>query len=255
MIPITRVALPVPVSRSLERRTKNLQLIPQAQRTEIARSRWRMASELRRQLLAVLATMAHGRNCCNYCSDSLGTDVDHYCPIAEDPLSTFEWRNHLLACSRCNSHAKRDIFPRDATGTPLIIDPTAEDPWDHLRLTPSTGEYVAMTEKGRTTKELLLDTDLLARGRQAAWLDVSEHVAAHYRAVLSHDSAGALVRQFRLLQRPNLDAFYAMLRWSEIPSASVLFEEDCLKALNDLPDIYRSWLSLGPRPTGRVASG
>ena len=208
----------------------------------MARSRWHSARELRGQLAAVLGVMAHGRQCCNYCSDNLGTDVDHYCPIAEEPLSTFEWKNHLLACGKCNSHAKRGLFPRDAEGNPLIIDPTAEDPWDHLRLTPSTGQYVAMTEKGRTTKELLLDHDLLARGRKAAWLDATAHVIEHSRAVASKDSSEALMHQYLLLERPNLDAFYAMLRWSEISSANILFDQECLQALKAMPDVYRGWL-------------
>ncbi len=244
MIPITRVALPTAVSRSLFRRSVNLAKVPAYQRVSIARRRWHGASDLRAQLITTLDTMAHGRRCCNYCSDCLGTDVDHYCPMSEEPLSTFEWTNHLLACSRCNSHAKRGLFPRDPHGNPLIIDPTREDPWEHLRLTPTTGEYMAVTLKGRTTKELLLDTDILARGRRAAWMDASEHVVNHYRAMLSGDARTALTHQFRLMQRPNLDAFYAMLRWSESPSSSFLFESECLMALTRNPAVYRSWLTL-----------
>jgi hypothetical protein len=196
-------------------------------------------------LVEILDVMAHGRRCCNYCSDNLGTDTDHYCPIAEAPLSTFEWTNHLLACSRCNSHSKRGLFPRDGAGNPLIIDPTSEDPWDHLRLTPSTGKYFAITDKGRTTKALLLDYDILARGRRAAWLDASDHVVAHFKASEVGDAPTALQHQFRLLQRPNLDAFYAMLRWSEHSSANRIFDNpNCLAALRARPDWYRSWLSL-----------
>jgi hypothetical protein len=100
-------------------------------------------------------------------------------------LSTFELTNHLLACSRCNSHAKRSLFPRDEYGNPLIIDPTTEDPWEHMRLTPSTGEYVAMTPKRQTAIDLLFDTDLLARGRRAAWLDATDLIIGHHKAVLS----------------------------------------------------------------------
>lgn len=244
MIPITRVALPASVTRSLQRRSSNLRLIPPPRRVEVARARWRSAAALRRQLLAVLGIMAHGRQCCNYCSDSLGTDIDHYCPLAEAPLCTFEWKNHLLACSRCNSHGKRGLFPRDKAGNPLIIDPTAEDPWDHLRLTPTTGEYIAMTDRGQTTKELLLDHDLLARGRKAAWMDATEHVINHFNAAGSGNTEAALMHEFRLLQRPNLDAFYAMLRWSEIPSANFLFDPECLHALHTWPRVYRSWLAL-----------
>src|SRR5438094_89774 len=97
----------------------NLTTVPPTQRIKVARARWRTATSIRLQLIAALDIMAHGRRCCNYCSDNLGTDIDHYCPIAEKPLATFEWTNHLLACSRCNSHAKRGLFPRDSLGNPL----------------------------------------------------------------------------------------------------------------------------------------
>jgi len=244
LIPITRVSLPARAQRSLVLRTANLRRVPRTQQARIARSRWHGAVELRADLLVVLDTMAHGRRCCNYCSDCLGTTVDHYCPISEAPLSTFEWTNHLLACSRCNSHAKRSLFPRHEYGNPLIIDPTTEDPWEHMRLTPSTGEYVAMTPKGQTTIDLLLDTDLLARGRRAAWLDATDLIIGHHRAALSGYSQGALMYQYRLMQRPNLDAFYAMLRWSEASTAALLFESECLKALTEMRALYRSWLSL-----------
>jgi hypothetical protein len=188
--------------------------------------------------------MAHGRHCCNFCSDSRGTDIDHFEPIAEAPLRTFDWRNHLLACSRCNTHAKRERFPRDRSGSRLLVDPTVDDPWDHLRLTPSTGKYFPVSRMGRVTIELLLDDDLLARGRRAAWLDSQEHVIAHWEAMKSGNAAVALDRQFRLLQRPNLDAFYAMLRWSELPSATVLFDPQCLGALIAAPQMYRGWIGL-----------
>lgn len=199
---------------------------------------------MRRDLRVHLEIMAHGRYCCNYCSDSRGTDIDHFEPLAEAPLRTFDWGNHLLACSRCNSHAKRENFPRDRSGRPLLVDPTVDDPWDHLRLTPSTGKYFAVSRRGRTTIELLLDDDLLARGRRAAWLEAQDQVIAHAHAVESGDHLRAVDREFRLLQRPNLDAFYAMLRWSELPSAYVLFRPECFKVLTEDRATYRSWLAL-----------
>lgn len=33
-----------------------------------------------------------------YCYESRGTDVDHFVPIARDPMLTFEWTNHILPC-------------------------------------------------------------------------------------------------------------------------------------------------------------
>ena len=94
------------------------------------------------------------------------------------------------------------------------------------------------------TIELLLDDDLLARGRQAAWRDSQEHIIAHSQATESRDQRVAIDREFRLLQRPNLDAFYAMLRWSEVSSASLLFEPECWRALSQNRGLYSSWIGL-----------
>ena len=60
---------------------------------------------------------------CMYCYESRGTDVDHFVLIARDPMLTFEWNNHILACGYCNQQAKREIFPTDRSGHPLRLDP------------------------------------------------------------------------------------------------------------------------------------
>jgi hypothetical protein len=90
-----------------------------------------------------------------YCGDNQGTDVDHHEPLALAPYRTFDWLNHLLACSVCNSHFKRDGFPRADDGTPLLLDPTADEPLDHLALSLSVGWYAPRTERGRVTIETL----------------------------------------------------------------------------------------------------
>jgi hypothetical protein len=77
--------------------------------------------------------MAGSRDRCFYCSDSRGTDVDHYTPITYDFTETFVWSNHLWACTDCNRR-KAQRFPLDASNRPLVIDPTTTDPWAHLAL-------------------------------------------------------------------------------------------------------------------------
>ncbi|QMU74236.1 hypothetical protein GXP74_34325 [Streptacidiphilus sp. P02-A3a] len=92
--------------------------------------------------------MAPGLSRCMYCGDSEGTDIDHFRPIASDPLGTFRWTNHLLACSHCNSNMKRDRYPRDSSGACLLVDPCVDDPHEHLELTFATGGYTPLTAKG-----------------------------------------------------------------------------------------------------------
>lgn len=51
------------------------------------------------RLDSVLRQMAPGLERCMYCGDNQGTDIDHFEPLARNPLRTFDWLNHLLACS------------------------------------------------------------------------------------------------------------------------------------------------------------
>lgn len=96
-----------------------------------------------------LQSMASGRARCMYCEDSYATDIEHFWPKSGYPLHTFDWLNYLLACSHCNSNLKRNLFPLDPNGDPLLIDPTSEDPRQHLTFIPSTGEFVEKSPKGK----------------------------------------------------------------------------------------------------------
>lgn len=88
---------------------------------------------------SVLQGMAGGRIRCMYCEDSLGTDIHHFRPQVLAPALAFSWSNYLLACAHCNSNRKRSVFPLDRAGLPLFVDPTAEDPLEHLALLPTSG--------------------------------------------------------------------------------------------------------------------
>lgn len=105
-----------------------------------------------------------------YCEDNLGTDIEHFWPKAAFPGAAFQWDNHLWACSRCNSNYKRDRFPM-ASDEPLLIDPTRNDPFDHLVLSPLTGLYVSLDEVGENSIEVFgLNREVCVRGRRNAWV-------------------------------------------------------------------------------------
>ncbi|WP_143059811.1 hypothetical protein [Streptomyces melanosporofaciens] len=94
----------------------------------VARKAWKAASGTRDRVAMALRAMASGIERCMYCSESLGTAVDHFEPLNHAPRRVFDWYNHLLGCSFCNSHAKGGTFPRGEDGEPLLIDPTADEP-------------------------------------------------------------------------------------------------------------------------------
>lgn len=67
----------------------------------------------------------------------------------------------MLSCARCNEIKGVD-FPLGHDGAPLLVDPTAEEPWNHLDFDPDTGNIVgryelaanAFSEKGMKTVEV-----------------------------------------------------------------------------------------------------
>jgi hypothetical protein len=125
MIKIFRITIEDELASRLERRTSALKAINAD--SVVARRAWTAARGDRRRIREQLVRMAPGVERCMYCGDNRGTDIDHFEPIKELPTGTFEWLNHLLACSTCNSNLKLDIFPRDPSGTPLLLDPTRDD--------------------------------------------------------------------------------------------------------------------------------
>ncbi|GAA5008945.1 HNH endonuclease [Kitasatospora paranensis] len=183
MIPLRRPPLQPALAADLERRTAAIRAAGPS--TAAGRSAWRTARQPKAQLRLLLRRMAPGLERCMYCGDNLGTDIDHFEPIARDPLRTFDWQNHLLACAHCNSNQKRDRFPCDpATGEHLLIDPAREDPAEHLVLYLESGAYDALTHRGEATIEVfgLNARAELVRGRRMMFTVVKSLLAAWHAA-------------------------------------------------------------------------
>lgn len=244
MIPIRRASLPAALQSRLASKTDEIAGLAESDRTKKARESWRNSSGSRASLRTTLESMSVGRDLCMYCSDGRGTSVDHYEPIDKNSLRVWDWDNHILACSVCNSHAKRADFPSNLDNKPLYLDPTRDDPSSHLLLTPSTGDYEGLTDRGVYTAEILLNAELLARGRRAAWLDALDLVRKYDTAVATGDDRAARVAQFRLLQRPNLDAFYAMLQIEKSGNVAILLPSDVRKNIAKSREQLWSWIGL-----------
>ncbi|WP_326567991.1 HNH endonuclease [Amycolatopsis rhabdoformis] len=236
MIELRRVALPAVVASELSRLTSR---IPPGD-NKTARRLWTSARGARRSIRAALASMASGRGYCMYCGDGLGSTVDHFEPVARAPHRAFDWLNHLLACEYCNSHHKRDRFPLDAAGRPLLIDPTAEDPLDHLFLVLSIGTYRALTDKGRATIEVCgLNRPLLERGRAAA-VDQVAALVTHWWLGTPPVRRRAI---WTLRDQPHADVLHAMLRQSQLPGAPRIFTDPALLDLLRNPDLRAELLA------------
>ena len=97
-------------------------------------------------VLQALHSMMGPRQRCMYCMDSHGSDIEHFRPKNGFPRRMFRWRNLLLCCTECG-RMKGSQFPCQGT-SPLLIDPTKEDPWNHLDFDPITGNITARFEAG-----------------------------------------------------------------------------------------------------------
>ncbi|MCX7045568.1 MAG: hypothetical protein NTX50_08815 [Candidatus Sumerlaeota bacterium] len=93
-------------------------------------------------VLTALKNMINARERCMYCLDSHGTDIEHFWPKSQYPERMFIWLNLLLSCAECQ-RIKGSQFPTASGNNPLLIDPTAEQPWDYLDFDPITGNLVA----------------------------------------------------------------------------------------------------------------
>ncbi|MEU3171089.1 HNH endonuclease [Streptomyces sp. NPDC007000] len=196
------------------------------------RAKWlRKHATVRRHVHPVLrsapAEMAPDLERCMYCGDNQGTDIDHFEPIRENPLRTFDGSNHLLACSLCNSHLKRDVFPLADDGTPLLIDPSSEDPAAHLHLSLATGVYVDLTDRGKETVNVFRpNRGILVRGRRRAYRVTPLLLRDWRNAVDKGDLEDAADCAAAIWEQPTADVVHAMFHQALAPGAKDIFMDD-----------------------------
>lgn len=159
---IERLNLPSSTQAALDRRQMESDA-KQASGTLDIEKVWKATRKSKplKTALCVLESMAGHRQRCMYCGDSHGTDMEHFWPKRRYPERMFRWPNLLLCCTECGRF-KGEQFPMDH-GRPLLVDPTAEDPWQYLDFDPATGNIVARfdvasndwTPRGTKTVEVL----------------------------------------------------------------------------------------------------
>jgi uncharacterized protein (TIGR02646 family) len=209
-----------------------------------ARQRWenRQRNRFMEEVWEKLLASASGLARCMYCEDSGGTAIDHFWPKARYPERTFSWENHLLACTCCNSNEKRDQFPLDAAGAPLLLDPTACDPADHLILTPSTGKYRPKdgSPKGEASIEVFglnRRTDLV-KGRKNVWVGLEGVLILYGQARAEGNATLARKCKDHIRQHPFSAVWAHFLRVARHPSAKRSIVADCRAVLEQFDEIF-----------------
>lgn len=182
------------------------------------------------EIRTLLEAMATGRARCMYCEDSLGTDIDHFRPKADYPELAFSWPNYLLACSHCNSNLKRNEFPVDAAGEPLLLDPTVDDPAAHLVFSASTGDFVADGPKGPESIRVFgLNDDTSPRrlptGRQQALVSLTALLKEYDREITGDPDRAAEIRA-TVSDFPFSAVLHWMIRIANAPSGTVVLGAD-----------------------------
>ncbi len=151
----------------------------------------RQTKTIREGVLGVLRQMAGSRERCMFCEDSRGADIEHFWPRFSYPNKVFSWANMLLACAPCNRQ-KGIRFDLDSLGCPLLIDPTAEDPWDFLYYDSNTGIITARfdpttgmpNQRGRHTTDpqvLPINIQTVTEGRLRSQRNLARAVRAYLR--------------------------------------------------------------------------
>lgn len=236
---IPRQALSAPTLGFLRKRSEAVAKAADP-RTEAARLWDLRDNKAFREVRAILRQMASGLERCMYCEDSAGIAIEHFWPRSTYPHRVFDWLNYLIICTLCNSN-KRDQFPLDQVGKPLLLDPTEDDPLDHMALSPATGSLLGLSTKGTLTIEIIdLDRETLVKGRAYAWTALEGLIAyyAHLRHAGDSGRAASIERTVRKL--PFAGVLAALLRIAASSDADLLIEARCLRALRDFPEI-RAW--------------
>jgi uncharacterized protein (TIGR02646 family) len=155
---LTRPALPKAAQTYLSQSQAAIDVDP-----TLLEQRWKSARQTKafHTVIKTLRGMAGSTERCMYCVDSHGCDVEHFRPKQRYTQHAFDWLNFLLCCTECGRF-KGDRFPTE-NGHPLLIDPSIDDPWEHLDFDPDTGNLTARFDlakkgwsaKGEKTVELL----------------------------------------------------------------------------------------------------
>lgn len=180
----------------------------------------RRGSNTLKAVEAALRALAPGRARCMYCDDSEGCDIDHFEPkaTAAGRQRVFDWDNLLWACTPCN-RAKLNRFDPEA------INPTHDDPMNHLVLSSSTGCWEARVlggagaerrdARGEATLRSLdaLNRQSVAIGRAQAGKYLCEILLPLYATYHAQgDLRRAALIQSTVTTSPFSDVFAWMLR-------------------------------------------
>jgi len=189
---------------------KQLRLDPSATKSQVQAAQRAIEKIIKsynkREIKQALTTMFHGK--CAYCESKIDHidfgDIEHFYPKAKYPNKCFDWENLLLACKRCNEEAKKDQFPHDDQGNPLLIDPTMIDPNEHLHFDwDPTAKLATVFEKTHQGQATITVCDLNRSELLKHRSRFVKNLYALYLFSISNDPQASIAQQ--LLDEAKLD--------------------------------------------------
>lgn len=244
---LARQDLPQRAQRRLSAWTRELCGVPKSEQKAASDRTWRQRS--RTTTIALARTTLQGmnghRDRCMYCEHDRAGHIDHVEPRERQPERTFDWLNMVLSCERCNT-AKGTKY-LGPSGAPLI-DPTLDDPAEHIELSPRDGRLIGLSPRGAWTVDALgLNASAgLRERRRHAWIQLQELIVRYSQLRAERqDEAAANLRDV-ITAHPFPGALVQLLSLSRDPDPGTVVRTDCLRALRDCPEIETWTRAPGP---------
>jgi hypothetical protein len=118
-----------------------------------------------------------------------------------------------------------------------LIDPTVDNPFEHLRLLPSVPNYHGLTAKGMKTIEVCgLNRDRLVRGRAAAYTQFRINMHAWVEAWKHGNTVKMADIEHCVREHPFADICESMLSHAQNDHAEFVFDSATLDLLR-LPEL------------------
>lgn len=119
------------------------------------------------------------------------------------------------------------------------MNPTEEEPLDHLSFSPSTGRFTAISPKGDPSINVFgLNRATLTKGRGDAWTSV-KHLLVRYAVMKTRGEDEEAERiETKIRNQPFAGVFAAFLRMASGPDADLLIDDvECLQVIRSCPEI------------------
>jgi hypothetical protein len=119
-----------------------------------------------------------------------------------------------------------------------LVNPTEEEPLDHISLSLLTGWFTARSPKGQPSIDVFgLNRATLIKGRGDAWTIVKQLLVRYAVMKTRGEDEEAERIETAIRNQPFAGVFAALLRMASGPNADLLIDWECLRVIQSRPEI------------------